>query len=77
MYVAQSHTDLDQRIGVTLKLTQLKFTSAECSIFKLHRMNEMQTIVTDDRDVCQSVCHAAQLGFVVQKRLNASRCCLG
>jgi len=27
--------------------------------------------------VCQSVCHAAQLGFTVQKRLNRSRSCLG
>jgi len=24
-------------------------------------MHEMQTIVTDDRSVCQSVCHAALL----------------
>jgi len=29
-------------------------------------MNEMLTIVTDDRGVCLSVCHAAQLGFTVQ-----------
>jgi len=27
--------------------------------------------------VCQSVCHAAQLSFTVQKWLNRSRCCLG
>jgi len=30
-------------------------------IVRLHRMHEMQTIITDDRGVCQSVCHAAQL----------------
>jgi len=30
--------------------------------FRLHRMQKIQTIVTDDRGVCQSVCHAAQLG---------------
>jgi len=35
-------------------------------------MHEMQTTATDDRGVCQSVCHAAQLGFTVQKRLNGS-----
>jgi len=28
-------------------------------------MHEMQTIITDVRSVCQSVCHAAQLGFTV------------
>jgi len=33
-------------------------------------MHEMQTIVTDVRGVCLSVCHAAQLGFAVQKWLN-------
>jgi len=39
-------------------------------------MQEMQTTVTDNRGVCQSVrqsaCHAAQLGFSMQKRLNGS-----
>jgi len=34
--------------------------------YRLHRLHETQTIVTDDRDVCpyvcQSVCHAAQFG---------------
>jgi len=25
-------------------------------------MHDMQTIVTDDRGVCSSVCHAAQIG---------------
>jgi len=44
-------------------------------------MHEMQTIVTDDCGVSPSVyllvCHAAQLSFAVQKRLNESRCCLG
>jgi len=45
-------------------------------IFELHQMREMQTIVTNDRGVCPSVsCHAAQLGFTVQKRLNGSRSC--
>jgi len=37
-------------------------------------MHEMQTILTDVRgvclSVCQSVCHAAHLGFTVQKWLN-------
>jgi len=33
--------------------TQLNETN---SGFRLHRMHEMQTIVTDDRGVCQSVC---------------------
>jgi len=31
--------------------------------FRLHRMHEMQTIVTDLRGVRLSVCHAAHLGF--------------
>jgi len=39
----------------------------------LHRMRKMQTFVTYDRYVCLSVrlsvCHAAQLGFTVHKRL--------
>jgi len=35
-------------------------------IFRLHRMHEIQTIVTDVRGVCQSVCHATQLGFTVR-----------
>jgi len=30
-------------------------------------MHEMQTIVTDDRGVCLSACHAAQLVNTVQK----------
>jgi len=30
----------------------------------LQRMHEMQTIVTDDRSVCQSVCHTARLCIV-------------
>jgi len=41
-----------------------------------HRMHDMQTIATDDCSVCQFVCHAAQLGFTVQKRLNGSTSCL-
>jgi len=45
--------------------------------FRLHRMHEMQTIVTGVRGVCLLVCHVAQLGFAVLKRLNGSRCCLG
>jgi len=44
-------------------------------------MHEMPTIVIDDRGVSLSetlsVCHAAQLGIIVQKRLNGSRSCLG
>jgi len=40
-------------------------------------MHEMQTIVTDVRGVCLSVrplvCHAANLGFTVQKWQNRSR----
>jgi len=42
----------------------------------MHAVHEMQPIVTDVRGVCSSVCHAAQLGFTVQKRLNGSRSCL-
>jgi len=26
------------------------------SVLRLHRMHEMQTVVTDDSGVCQSVC---------------------
>jgi len=50
-------------------------------VFKLHRMHEMQPNLTDVRgvclSVCLSVCHAAHLGFPVQKWLNRSKCCLG
>jgi len=35
--------------------------SISCFILMLHQMHEMQTIVIDDPDVCQSVCHAALL----------------
>jgi len=39
-------------------------------------MHEKQTVVTDDRGVCLSVClavcHAAQLGFTMQKWLYGS-----
>jgi len=28
-------------------------------LFRLYRIHEMQTVVTDDRGVCQPVCHAA------------------
>jgi len=35
-------------------------------------MHEMQTIVTDDRGVCPSVCHAAQLGFTVRGSFGAA-----
>jgi len=42
-------------------------------------MHEMQTIVTDVCDVSlsvrPSVCYAAQIGVVVQKRLNGLRSC--
>jgi len=49
-------------------------------MFRLRRMHEMHTIVTLPMiavSVCLSVCHAAQLGFTVQKWLNGSRSCLG
>jgi len=42
------------------------FRRALCCIIGLHRMHEMQAIVTDVRGVCLSVCHAAQLGFTVR-----------
>jgi len=35
----------------------------------MHAMHETQLILTDVHGVCQPVCHAAQLGFTVQKRL--------
>jgi len=34
----------------------LKTAAAQTPIFRLHRMHEMQTIVTDVRVVCLSVC---------------------
>jgi len=34
-------------------------------IIRLHRMHDMQTIVTDVRGVCLSACHVAQLNFTV------------
>jgi len=40
------------------------------TVVRLHRMHEMQPILTDDREVC----YADQLAFAVQKRLNESRC---
>jgi len=50
----------------------------DCELTVKYRMHDMQTIVTDDRSVCQSaVYHAARLGFTVQKRPNGSKCCLG
>jgi len=49
----------------------------QTSVFRLYRIPEMQTIDTNHRGVClpvsQSVCHAAQLGFAVQKWRNGSR----
>jgi len=50
------------------------------SIIRLHRMHEMQHIVpmcavSVSLSVC--LCHVAQLGFTVQKRLNGSKCCFG
>jgi len=45
-------------------------------LFRLHRMHEMQSILTDVCGVSLSVCHAAHLGFAVQKWPNKSRCCL-
>jgi len=48
---------------------------------RLHRMHQMQTIVTDDHgvspSVCQFVSHAAQLGFTVQEWLKGSWLSLG
>jgi len=39
-------------------------------VFRLNRMHEMQTIVTDFHGVCQSVCHAAgSFGATVAKSL--------
>jgi len=35
-------------------------------------MHEMQTIVTYDHGVCQSVCHAALLGFTVWGSFDAA-----
>jgi len=32
----------------------------------------MQTIVTDVRSVCQSVCHVAQLGFTMCESFSAA-----
>jgi len=66
--------DISSRLGRSV-LPEQRFC-------KLHRMHEMQTIVTDDRGVCPSVCllvclsvnHAVHLGFTVQKWLNGSRC---
>jgi len=51
-------------------------------LYRMHAMHEMPSLVTDVRvSVRQSfrlsVCHAAQLGFTVQKRQNGSKCCLG
>jgi len=39
----------------------------------MHEIIEMLTVVTDVRGVSLSVCHAAQLGFIVQQWLNGSR----
>jgi len=47
----------------------IKLLMKNFSILRLHQMHEMQTVVTDDRDVClsESVCHAAHsLGHLVQ-----------
>jgi len=37
-------------------------------------MHEMQTIVTDDRSVCLSVCHVAQLGSMCSVSCGTSLC---
>jgi len=50
----------------------------KASVFRLHRMHEIQIIVTDVRRVRLSVCLSrGKLGFTEQKWLNRSRCCLG
>jgi len=45
----------------------------DVSLFRLHRMHEMQTIVTDDRvvcpPVCQSVYHAGSFSATFAKLL--------
>jgi len=45
-------------------------------IFRLHRMHEIQAIVSDVRGVCLSVCHAAELGGAcsVCRVVRCSRC---
>jgi len=40
-------------------------------------MHDMQPVVTDECGVCLSVCHVAELSFMVQKWLSGFRCCLG
>jgi len=51
-------------------LQDLVYTRYKTTVTAIH---EMQTIVTDDRGVCPSVCYTAELGFTVQKRLSGSR----
>jgi len=47
------------RINIVLDVCPLSLPRFNLVVIKLHRMHEMQTIVTDVRGVCQSVCHAA------------------
>jgi len=42
---------------VTIYLLAAYLEMSVFIIIRLHRMHEMQTIVTDVRGVCQSVCH--------------------
>jgi len=53
-------------------------------VFRCQRLHAMHTklmscglLWSSDPGVCPSVCHAASLGFGVQKQLNGSRSCLG
>jgi len=54
-------------------LTVLVMYDAAAPVIRLHRMHEMQAIVTNVRgvcsSVCQSVCHAGSFGAAFAKRL--------
>jgi len=57
-------TDFEvSRPPIILYVAQSKYLF--CIFFRLHRMHQMQTIVTDDRGCGLSVCYAAQLVFTV------------
>jgi len=49
-----SHDMLSQSV-LTTRAVQMKCCSTVHLFIRLHRMHEMQTIVTDDRGVCQSI----------------------